>query len=265
MVLEENKKEISERIKANFSKEDLISIDESCDKLRTIKTKDNEDRKDYVNVFEEFFPIYRKLVETGEAIAVEISSDSEDGLTAIRVEFVEQIRALQEGIGLTSKLLNVVKYSMIKTIINWINNPDKLEIKSVYKPRSKTKKKRKKFSIDRPNIDFTIQKREKKEREWVIAAEIINNSNYPLQNLEIELLDENEKEIRIIDASGYLIELAKGKINVSFIASSMGNEASLKFWFKALENEPLGESFIVNISQDYPIAQERITDVFTVE
>ena len=155
---------------------------------------------------------------------------------------------------------------MIKTIINWVDNPEKLEIKSVYKPRSKTKKKRKKtLSIDRPNIDFTIQKREKKDREWVIAAEIINNSNYPLQNLEVELLDENEKEIRIIDASGYLIELAKGKINVSFIASSMGNEASLKFWFKALENEPLDKLFVVNISQDYPITQERITDVFTVE
>ena len=117
MILAKNKKKIIKIINSEFNDKDFQEINEGCENIRTVKTKNNEDRSDYINNFKQFFPIYEKLVSILENTIDELSVSTDDSKSNLRNFFVYEIRSNQERLGITSKLLNNVKYSMIKTII----------------------------------------------------------------------------------------------------------------------------------------------------
>jgi hypothetical protein len=234
MVLAKNKKKIIKTIDAEFSDNDFQDINKGCENIRTVKTKENEDRADYISEFKQFFPIYEKLVSIVEKSVDELRDSTEDSKSDLRYFFINEIRSNQERLGITSKLLNIVKYSMIKTIVSWKNNPKKLEKKSVYIPRKK-KDDTKGLTVLRsfettPDIDFEILSKKENENNLIIKMNLINNRRFPLQNIYLKILDEENNEIKIIKVSGDFTKLDKknNEVKVQFLKAPMNdNETSM--------------------------------------
>lgn len=263
MILAKNRKKILKIINAEFSDKDYQDIKEGCENIRTVKTKENEDRTDYINNFKQFFPIYDKLVCILENTLDELSESTEDSKSDLRYFFVNEIRSKQERLGVTSKLLNIVKYSMIKTIVSWKNDPKKLKKKSVYVPRKK-KNDSKDMSVLRsfettPDMDFEIISREEKEKNCIVQMNLINNRGFPLQNVHMKILDEENNEIKITKVTGDFTKLDKKKneVKIQFVKAPMDdNETNM---IEIITNHLMDEVLKISVHVDATFHQKHIS------
>lgn len=184
-----------------------------------------------------------------------------------------------------------MKYSFIKTIINWINNPSALKTKSTYQPRTKVEKdtedKKKdadsksgnqsetkivskpkikpkpKIIAEKPEMNVVIVDKKSLKDTWKISFNIENNTSYPLQNLEIRIYDEKDDSMHVISVSGDLIEVANGIIYIRFIPASMTEESyTAKFVFTVSEVENIQDGLTFSIKQDYPAKTKVVTTIF---
>ncbi|MCG3216956.1 MAG: hypothetical protein KAS63_09555 [Candidatus Heimdallarchaeota archaeon] len=245
-----------------FKNEDYKKIAKSCEKIRAVNTKKGENRKKYVQQFEKHFVIYKKLVKTVEELTEEIKENSNETKTSVREQVIGAIREKQEELEISSYLINVVKYSFIRTIVNWLNNPKELEKKSIYKPRSQSNKS--KIILKEPEFELELLDKKKEDKQWKIIFQIKNKSNYPLQNLEIKVTDHSDERVHVTSVTGYLIEIAKGIMHIAFIPASMEKEElSAKFAFTTTEVEELEENFTLTITQDFPAKELVIKQTMT--
>lgn len=119
---------------------DLLILAESCKKIRSISTKKGENRRDYIKLFEDYHALYTKLVELRKYLYSE-QKDPELKKTTFSTTFVKELRTRQEKLGITKYLLNDVKFAFIVNIIHWLQNPELLDKKREYKPRTGGKNK----------------------------------------------------------------------------------------------------------------------------
>ncbi len=262
MVSEENQEIIKKQINKNFSKKEIQEIRDACEDLRTIDTKNEESREDYIDEFSDFFPIFEKLTDHCEDIIDELNEKTGDSKTGLRSVYVDEIREHQENMGITSKLINNFKYATIKTIIRWKNNPEELKKKSVYSPRKKRQKKQKKKKAKSiqttPEITIEVDKKEKKDELWIVRMKLKNKMKYPLQNITMKLLDKDNNKIRIKDVDGYLVETANGEIIIPFLKAPMNDDSTLTIEWRTNSYQPLNEQFTINIEVDSTIEEKRI-------
>ncbi len=184
-----------------------------------------------------------------------------------------------------------MKYSFIKTIVNWINSPAALKIKSTYQPRTKGKKDteikkhdvhtesgnqsetkiitepkakpKTKIIAEKPEMNVVIVDKKSIKDTWKISFTIENNTSYPLQNLEIRIYDEKDDSIHVSSVSGDLIEVANGIIYIRFIPASMTGESyTAKFVFTVSEVENIQDGLTFSIKQDYPAKTKIVTTIF---
>ncbi|MHA1407047.1 MAG: DUF6884 domain-containing protein [Candidatus Heimdallarchaeaceae archaeon] len=258
---------IAQKIKETLTNNDMKLIADSCNGLKTINTKKGESRKDFVAKYKKYYPIYRKLINIIEPTVTELKERNGETKTKLIGEFVQQIREKQEKLGLSTYLLNEVKYTIMKTVIKWIDNPKELEKKSVYVPRSKERKSKGKTArliVNRPEIEIELKEPVKQKNRWEIEGFLINKSNYPLQNIKIKVKDSKDKQIKVIEVTGNLVEKAAGEIHINFVAAPMGEETEklLKIKFVVNELEDITDGFSLEIEQDFTFTKERIMEIF---
>ena len=135
-----------------ISDEEIKLLADSCQKIRSIKTKQSESRSDYVNLFGDFHDLYTHILtcRDEEFTALKDKTIKRPDFTK---GFVKELRQRQEGLGVEKYLINDVKFGFISNIVHWVQNPELQAIKREYKPRNKdnagnnSKKKKKESEI----------------------------------------------------------------------------------------------------------------------
>jgi hypothetical protein len=249
---------LSDFITKIFTKTDIRLIAKSCEKIRAVNTKKNESRQEYIKQYENYYDIYHKLVENVEKLIEELKEKLEEAKVSIRENVIQEIRKKQEELGITSYLLNPVKYSFIKTIVNWLNNPTELKKKSIYRPRAKNNKQ--KLILKKPEFNIDILEIKQENTFWKVYFQVVNKSNYPLQNLDLKFFDKSDEQIYVTSAAGNFVEVAKGLVHIPFVPAPMSKEEkSVKYVFTASETEELNDVIKVKISFDFPPQSEILT------
>ncbi len=249
---------ISDLIAKKFTKTDIKLIAKSCENIRAVNTKKNESRREYIKQYENYYDIYHKLVKNVEKLTEDLKEKLEETKVSIREKVIQEIRKKQEENGITSYLLNPVKYSFIRTVVNWLNNPAELKKKSTYRPR--TRDKEQKLVLKKPEFDIDILEIKQENTLWKVYFQVVNKTNYPLQNIELKFLDKNDEQIYVTSAAGNFVEVAKGLVHIPFIPAPMSKEEkSVKYVFTASETEELNDDIRVEISFDFPAQNEILT------
>ena len=278
-------------IKRVLTDEEIKEVASSCKGLRSINTREEETREKYVASYKAFYGVYKRTIKAVEDVTDELKNSFPGTKTQVRELVILGLRTKQQDLGVTRYLLNPVKYSFIKTIVNWINNPSALKIKSTYQPRTKVEKDteikmkdanpksenqseikivskpkikpKPKIIAEKPEMNVVIVDKKSLKDTWKISFNIENNTSYPLQNLEIRIYDEKDDSMHVISASGDLIEVANGIIYIRFIPASMTEESyTAMFVFTVSEVENIQEGLTFSIKQDYPAKTKVVTTIF---
>ncbi len=284
---------VIKNIKRVLTDEEIKEIASSCKGLRSINTREEETREKYVANYKKFYGVYKRTIKAVEELTDDLKISFPGTKTQVRELVILGLRTKQQDLGVTKYLLNPVKYSFIKTIVNWINSPSALKIKSTYRPRTKLDKdteiKKKdanhesgnksetkivlkpktipkpklKIIAEKPEMNVVIIDKKALKDTWKISFTIKNNSSYPLQNLEIRIYDEKDDSIHVSSVSGDLIEVANGIIYIRFIPASMTGEShTAKFVFTVSEVENIQDGLTFSIKQDYPAKTKIVTSIF---
>ena len=284
---------VIKNIKRVLTDEEIKEIASSCKGLRSINTREEETRGKYVANYKKFYGVYKRTIKAVEELTDDLKNSFPGTKTQVRELVILGLRTKQQDLGVTKYLLNPVKYSFIKTIVNWINSPSALKIKSTYQPRTKGKKDTeiKKQDVnpesgnqsvtkivpkpktipepklriipDKPEMNVVIIDKKSLKDTWKISFTIENNTSYPMQNLEIRIYDEKDDSIHVSSVSGDLIEVANGIIYIRFIPASMTGESyTAKFVFTVSEVENIQDELTFSIKQDYPAKTKIVTTIF---
>lgn len=106
----------------------------------------------------------------------------------IRSGVVKGVRKAEKDQDITKYLLNDVKFATLRTIVGWVDNPEKLkDERSIGKKTTRRGRKKEKGTHIPPQIDIV--------REWEIVSydsiritsAISNNYLHPYQNVELEM------------------------------------------------------------------------------
>ena len=278
-------------IKRVLTDEEIKEVASSCKGLRSINTREEETREKYVASYKAFYGVYKRTIKAVEDVTDELKNSFPGTKTQVRELVILGLRTKQQDLGVTRYLLNPVKYSFIKTIVNWINNPSALKIKSTYQPRTKVEKDteikmkdantesgnqseikivpkpeikpKPKIVAEKPEMNVVIVDKKSLKDTWKISFNIENNTSYPLQNLEIRIYDEKDDSMHVISVSGDLIEVANGIIYIRFIPASMTEESyTAKFVFTVSEVENIQDGLTFSIKQDFPAKTKVVTTIF---
>ncbi len=284
---------VIKNIKRVLTDEEIKEIASSCKGLRSINTREEETRGKYVANYKKFYGVYKRTIKAVEELTDDLKNSFPGTKTQVRELVILGLRTKQQDLGVTKYLLNPVKYSFIKTIVNWINSPSALKIKSTYQPRTKGKKDTEikkqdvnpesgnqsvtkivpksktkpepklKIIPDKPEMNVVIIDKKSLKDTWKISFTIENYTSYPMQNLEIRIYDEKDDSIHVSSVSGDLIEVANGIIYIRFIPASMTGESyTAKFVFTASEVENIQDGLTFSIKQDYPAKTKIVTTIF---
>ncbi|MHA1446771.1 MAG: hypothetical protein ACTSSN_08775 [Candidatus Heimdallarchaeaceae archaeon] len=282
---------VIKNIKRVLTDEEIKEVASSCKGLRYINTREEETREKYVANYKKFYGVYKRTIKAVEELTDDLRNSFPGTKTQVRELVILGLRTKQQDLGVTRYLLNPVKYSFIKTIVNWINNPSALKIKSTYQPRTKGKKDteikkqdvhtesgnqsetkiitepkakpKTKIIAEKPEMNVVIVDKKSIKDTWKISFTIENNTSYPLQNLEIRIYDEKDDSIHVSSVSGDLIEVANGIIYIRFIPASMTGESyTAKFVFTVSEVENIQDGLTFSIKQDYPAKTKIVTTIF---
>lgn len=266
MVSEGASKFISKRMAEKFSDAEVKELWERCKNLRSINTRSGESRRAYVNLYKDSHSFFKKVRDKVEEITNETKEKyPEDSLSNIRGEIANQLRIRQEKLGYENRLFNAVKYAMLKSLVGMVEDPRKLDMPVVYKPRKAKGEKKKAPLIKQEEIDLVIESKTKKSDSWEVLAIVENRTHYPLQNIRIELLDKKGKTIPITAASGRLVELAQGKIFIPIVEAPMDDEVSeTRILFRTSIVEPLDKGAIARIELDDTVNKESVDFEFEI-
>lgn len=172
---------------------ELVTLAQSCEKIRSINTKKEENRKEYVNFYCQYHDLFKKFVYLRE----ETFNDLDDGeieKPAFNSQFVKLLRLRQEELGITKYLINDVKFAFILNIVHWLDNPELLDKKTEYKPRNKTTKRKK--SSAKPKLKIISMNQD------IITIELNNTSKEPINKIIVELSTGNQAELFITTRPG---------------------------------------------------------------
>jgi hypothetical protein len=280
-------------IKRVLTDDEIKEAATACKGLRTIRTKEGESREKYTAIFKDRYDVFVRTINAIEEVTEELHKSFSMTKTKVRELAILGLRTKQEELGISRYLLNPLKYSFMKTIVNWIDNPSMLKIKSVYTPRSKDQKKDKEKSkktqtrtdaktgeetISKPkpkpkpkpvineesmDIDLRILEKKKTNNSWKITFVLENRTVFPMQNIEIKIYDENDDTVRVKSVSGDLIEVANGVVYIRFIPASMNDDYyKSKFVITVSDVANIEDGVTFSVKQDYPAMNKVLTSIF---
>lgn len=246
---------------------DLKDLIDGCTGLKSINNRKGETRLEYVKKYEEHHDLYHKIVDIGNDLISSANEKTGDAKTKIKSEFVQGLRKRQELLKLSGPLLNEVKFGFMSSMVKWLNNPEELKKKSLYKPRNKDKKSKQSLSLNEPDIDIEMKSKNLNKNQWEIILSIKNKNRFPLQNVSLTFFDFEDEQLELSSVSGRNMEYNKSNksVIIPYIQASMDdNEAfSTKCLIAAEKVENFNDRFKIVAEQDYPATHERILKEFT--
>lgn len=225
--------ELKEKMEQILRKLDLRQLADSCNGLRTINSKERESRGAWLRAHEHWLPFFSIFVELVEEVVQSSSHStglSEGKLRKIVVAFV---REQQEGVGVKAYLLNDVKYSMVKTLVDWskkVKLDPKLADEVVeYKPRQPKKgQERREPKVMVPPPEFLLYELDRSTHHGVgerLTLQLVNKTTYPLQNIRLRFWDEDRAAvISASDIDPSNLCLVDNWVVVPFVETSMTKE-----------------------------------------
>lgn len=229
--------------------------------LRPLNAKSGETRQTwldrfvtkpgYENQFKKYASFFSEVLE-------KVGDATGEKKSMIREELVRQIRTRQEALGLSSYLLNNVKFTTIKILYDYQVNPEKLKtnlpykarssskpmksksktrspIKSKIDPEQRSKPKKSKSRVIEHDIALTIKvdRYTEKEKENHLVFSLINSNPIPLQNLRIRFLDSDGVDVTILNVLSNHAKTEDNTLIFPFIPSPM-EESTTKIPTKIL-------------------------------
>ena len=174
------------------------------------------------------------------------------------------IRDKQEGYGHEKYLLNGPRLSIMRTLVNWYENPELQKIKSEYKPRDPNRKKGR-VNLSAPEIEIELMSwRVAKERNEIVMN-LINKSPYPLQNLTLEIVDEDDFKISLSSVTANYSAVSNDNLQIAFVPASMDSTSHTEE-IRIISNSLINSknTLTAKVSQDFPAAKETKTVEFVL-
>ncbi|MHA1137751.1 MAG: hypothetical protein ACTSSE_14820 [Candidatus Thorarchaeota archaeon] len=168
----------------------------------------------------------RDVVAFVEEITTTLQNDEllEDiRVSDIRSAVVKGVRRAEKDQDITKYLLNDVKYATLRTIVGWVDNPERRKgkrSKSIEKSRRGRKKENGKYRP--PGIDIV--------KEWEImtndtiriTSAILNNYLHPYQNVELEVDFGSNLVVTSVSPFSWLPE--EKRIRIRYLEAGLGVE-----------------------------------------
>ena len=191
--------------------------------------------------------IGKKVVDFVEKIVKKLQSDKSlenIRVSIIRSAVVKGVRKAEQAQGISQYLLNDVKLSALRTIVGWVENPEKprRKAKSIEKARRGRKKEKGKH---RPPIVDIVKEWEILTNETIrITSVLSNNYLHPYQNVELEI--DFSPYLTVTSISPYSWRPGEKMVRVGFLEAGLGVDP--------LETEFAIELTIRERRDSYPIS-----------
>jgi len=216
---------IEDFVASRLEKVDLIPWQEVCKSLAP-PHYDNITRSEWFDDNKFRADVGRDVVEfIDEMISVLQDDDSLENIRVsdIKSAVVKGVRRAERDQGITKYLLNDVKWATLRTIVGWVDDPEKLKgERSVGKRAPRRGRKKEKGKHIPPQIDIV--------REWEIISNdtiritsvISNNYLHPYQNVELEIDFGPNLAVTSVSPFSWLPD--KKRIRIGYLETGLGIE-----------------------------------------
>ncbi len=170
--------------------------------------------------------IGRDVVEFVDEMTSVLQEDSflaKIRVSDIRSAVVKGVRRAEKDQGITKYLLNDVKFATLRTIIGWVDYPERLKgERSEGKKKTRRGRKKEKGKHTPPQIDIV--------REWEIVSNdsiritsaILNNYLHPYQNVELEIDFGSNLVVTSVSPFSWLPD--EKRIRIGYLKAGLGVE-----------------------------------------
>ncbi|MHA2249302.1 MAG: hypothetical protein ACXAD7_03020 [Candidatus Kariarchaeaceae archaeon] len=263
---EASKKKIRQEV-AKFTNTELHELAEMCNGLRTVNTQKGESRSDWLSRYEDKIPRIKSIYNRIQDLIEGINQSSGDAKGKLTNEYITQLRTRQEDLGIKQYNINQPKYQIFRTIVNWNENPERLKIQSVYTPRTKNgKKKKKKSEFKEPEFDIQWIRKIKEKDSWELHFTFTNKSMYPFQNLKVKFFDSEGIDVNIEEVRGDFLDSISGILHFAFIPASMTDtHKQIRFKFNTNPLCNFDDSIEAEITQEFPAEKREIVTTLELD
>ena len=210
---------------SKLEKINLIPWQEVCKSLAP-PHYDNTTRSKWFDENKFRADIGRDVVEFVDKMITVLQED--DNLAKVRVSdiksaVVKGVRRAEKGQNITKYLLNDVKLATLRTIVGWVDYPERLKgDRSVGKKTTRRGRKKEKGKHTPPQIDIV--------KEWEIVnsdtiritSAISNNYLHPYQNVELEIDFGANLVVTSVSPFSWLPD--EKRIRIGYLEASLGVE-----------------------------------------
>ena len=250
-----------------FTDKDIKLIADASFKIRSLNNKTSESRREFVSNFSKHHDTYRKVINTFEELANETTAYGDTKKNCLAY-YVQLIREREKDQGVDQYLLNEVKYGFMKSIVKWIDTPGDLDKTSkIAKKDSSTKSKKKSAKLKANKLVIKIIETKVKSAHWELDLSLTNNSDIPLQNIELSFVTTDDKKLLLSEVAGDLISLTKKNktAKIAFLQASMDEES--KSWNEFMIKGPNIDEFenLSKITSEIENTKDKITETEVFE
>lgn len=244
---EESVKAIRKRV-AKYSNDQIHQLQQSGKHAKSYNESKENTRKAWINSTSEYHSVWSIIVDDFNELCDELTDLYDETKTAIKKEFVEQIKERQNDEGLAMYLMNVPKFAFIETIVSLVRDPKKLSTlpDEKVKPVKKTKKKKKVKKEDQ-NFDIDLIESVGEDEYTLILT---NSTKTGFQDILIEFFD-SEEDVLEIDTTSKNSDII-----------SLESDNSIKFQFlkaPSEENDKYSISMNIKILDDFDNVKVKAT------
>lgn len=234
--MEQNLARLITQEASNFSNADLRTLAKACKGLRSIDTKRGETRGAWLDAHDDRVGLFMEVTDRVERIIEGLAGEVSLQTAEVQRLIVEELRRRQESLGVQHYKINVVKYVIIKTLVNWARKvrqePSLREVVVPRRPRDRSRRRsdRPKESptfLSSPSFSVVLLYQEEVRPGWLeFHCLLKNHTPYPMQNLYlIPLIRNSEKKdtnLTIQQVNCQLAEMVDNKVVFQFLPASMG-------------------------------------------
>jgi hypothetical protein len=139
----------------------------------------------------------------------------------IKSAVIKGVRRVEKNQGITLYLLNEVKFATLRTIVGWVDNPERLKgTKSARRKKTRRGRKKEKGKHIPPEI-IIVKEWEIIDSDTIrITSAVLNKYLHPYQNVELEIDFGPNLIVRSVSPFSWLPE--EKRIRIGFLKASLG-------------------------------------------
>ena len=210
---------IVEEVTPDLEVYDLFEWQKACRGFGPVHLE-QQTRKEWFESSKRRMSAAREMVEFIASWKTKYQNDerfSDARASAIVKGLIVAVRKVQKKKGMQLGLLNTVKLAGFRTLVKWADDPSEIGKKRTPKGKRKSKKQ----SFERPEVDFVRNAEIEGEGRLLLTIAIINPGRIPYQNVEFEL--DLGKHLSVLSVEQFTWSPLHNSIHIGFIGSSLGN------------------------------------------